>query len=55
MKHFEEGKNEDKQLSGIEVQLTMIPKGSSSDTLNHTISTNSSNNIQKGKEKGKKI
>ena len=55
MKHFEEGKYEDKQLSGIEVQLTMIPKGSSSDTLNHTISTNSSNNIQKGKEKGKKI
>ena len=58
MKHFEEGKNEDPQLKDIEVQLTMIPKGSS-DTLYNTIAENSSNNLDKkkgkGKEKEKKI
>ena len=57
MKHFEEGKKEDNELKEIEVQLTMIPQGSSSETLNNTISTNTSNsNIKKkGKEKEKKI
>lgn len=57
MKHFEEGKKEDIQLKNIEVQLTMIPKGSSSDTFNNTVSSNSSNsNIdKKKKEKEKKI
>ena len=57
MKHFEEGKKEDKQLKDIEVQLTMIPKGSNSETMNNTISTNTShsNMNKKGKEKEKKI
>ena len=57
MKHFEEGKNEDKQLKDIEVQLTMIPKGSPSETLKNTISTNTSHSklSKKGKEKEKKI
>ena len=55
MKHFEEGKNEDKQLKDIEVQLTMIPKGSPSETLKNTISTNTSHSkfSKKGKEKEK--
>ena len=57
MKHFEEGKKEDNELKEIEVQLTMIPQGSSSETLNNTISTNTSNSNlkKKGKEKEKKI
>ena len=55
MKHFEEGKKEDKQLKDIEVQLTMIPTGTSSETLNNTISTNASHLSKKGKEKEKKI
>ena len=57
MKHFEEGKKEDKQLKDIEVQLTMLPKGSNSETMNNTISTNTSNSNmnKKRKEKEKKI
>ena len=57
MKHFEEGKKEDNELKEIEVQLTMIPQGSSSETLNNTISTNTSNSNlkKKGKEKEKKF
>ena len=55
MKHFEEGKKEDKQLKDIEVQLTMIPTGTSSETLNNTISTNASHLNKKEKEKEKKI
>ena len=55
MKHFEEGKNQEAFLKDIEVQLTMIPTGSSSETLNNTISTNASHLSKKGKEKEKKI
>jgi len=55
MKHFEEGKKEEAYLKDIEVQLTMIPEGSSSETLNNTISTNASHSSKKGKEKEKKI
>ncbi len=55
MKHFEEGKKEEAYLKDIEVQLTMIPAGSSSETLNNTISTNASHSSKKGKEKEKKI
>ena len=55
MKHFEEGKTEEAYLKDIEVQLTMIPTGSSSETLNNTISTNASHSSKKGKDKEKKI
>ena len=55
MKHFEEGKKEESQLKDIDVQLTMIPKGSNSETLNNTISTNTTNKDKKKKEKEKKI
>ena len=59
MKYFEEGKKEDKQLKDIEIQLTMIPKGSSSEIAKNTISTNASqsklNKKEKEKEKEKKI
>ena len=55
MKHFEEGKKEEKQLKDIEVQLTMIPAGTSSETFNNTISSNASHSNKKGKEKEKKI
>ena len=51
MKHFEEGKKEEKQLKDIEVQLTMIPAGTSSETFNNTISSNASHSNKKGKEK----
>ena len=60
MKHFEEGKNEDPQLKDIEVQLTMIPKGSS-DSLYNSTSENPNNNSsintskKKGNEKKQKI
>ena len=57
MKHFEEGKNENQDLKDIEVQLTMIPKGSS-DSLYNTISDNpskDSNNLNKQKGKMQKI
>ena len=57
MKHFEEGKKEEIFLKEIDVQLTMIPKGTSSETLNNTtsISTSHSNMNKKKKEKEKKI
>ena len=51
MKHFEEGKKEEKQLKDIEVQLTMIPAGTSSETFNNTISSNASHSNKKEKEK----
>ena len=57
MKHFEEGKKENPDLKDIEVQLTMIPKGSS-DSLYNTISDNpskDSNNLNKQKGKMQKI
>ena len=50
MKHFEEGKQLNKELKNIEVQLTMIPKGSNSDSSYDT--TNAINNKNKSKEKG---
>ena len=55
MKHFEEGKKEEAYLKDIEVQLTMIPVGFTSESLNNTISTNTSHSNKKGKEKEKKI
>ena len=43
MKHFEEGKQSNKELNEIEVQLTMIPKGSYSETAYDTVNTNNNN------------
>ena len=51
MKHFEELKQDNKELKDIEVQLTMIPKGATSETLYETIHTN---NIQEKNKTNKK-
>ena len=51
MKHLEEGKQTNTALKDIEVQLTMIPKGETSETLYETIHTN---NIQEKNKTNKK-
>ena len=51
MKHLEEGKQTNAALKDIEVQLTMIPKGATSETLYETIHTN---NIQEKNKTNKK-
>ena len=54
MKHFEEGKQNEKQLKDIEVQLTMIPKGSYSETNYEDMNTNATiSNNKKGKDNKK--
>ena len=54
MKHFEEGKQNNKDLKDIEVQLTMIPKGSYSETAYDNINiTNSTSNNDKNKRNKK--
>ena len=49
MKHFEEGKQTEKALKEIEVQLTMIPKGSYSETSYEDNTTNKNNTNSKNK------
>ncbi len=51
MKHLEEGKQTNTALKDIEVQLTMIPKGATSETLYETVHTN---NIQEKNKTNKK-
>jgi len=40
LKHFEEGKQTNKDLKEIQIELTMIPKGSESETLYETMNEN---------------
>ena len=53
MKHFEELKQDNKELKDIEVQLTMIPKGSYSETGYDNNTNNSLSNINDKSKKNK--
>ena len=53
MKHFEEGKQTEKQLKDIEVQLTMIPKGSYSETAYEDLNANATISNNKKSKEGK--
>lgn len=56
MKHFEEGKQTEKELKEIEVQLTMIPKGAYSEIYEGENNINASHNDKlKGNKKDHKI
>ena len=54
MKYFEEGKQQNQELKNIEVQLTMIPKGSYTETgYDSTRTMNNNNDKNKGNKEYK--